>query len=79
MYGTFGWLSFDELTPEQQEKARNCKTAEDVHALAEEEGYELSDNQLEGVAGGDDCPDVTNPCCPYYCDERYNCAGRYKK
>lgn len=34
------------LTPEQIEKAKACKTVEDILALAEEEGYELSDEQL---------------------------------
>ncbi len=40
-------MAFDinELTPEQLEKARACKTPEDVIALAKEEGYELSDEE----------------------------------
>ena len=59
-------MKFEDLTPEQQEKARACKTPEDVLALAKEAGYELSDEELEGVSGGawgdcsDKCPDYVN-------------------
>ena len=45
-------MDFDDLTPEQQEKARACKTPEDVLALAKEGGIELTDEQLEAVSGG---------------------------
>lgn len=61
-------LSLEDLSSELQEKARTCKTAEDVLALAQQEGYELSDEQLAAVSGGmtwkcltycrrDDCPE----------------------
>ena len=45
-------MKFSDLTPEQQEKARACKTPEDMLALAKAEGYELSDEDLEAVSGG---------------------------
>ena len=60
-------MIFEDLNPEQQDKARTCKTAEDVLALAKEEGYELSDEELAAVSGGvswsciSDCPEHT-PC-----------------
>lgn len=60
-------MNFEELTPEQQAKARSCKTPEDMLALAKEEGYALTDEELEAVSGGaswdciSDCPDHT-PC-----------------
>ena len=38
--------------PELQEKARACKSPEEILALAKEEGYELSDEELEAVSGG---------------------------
>ena len=41
-------------------EARSCKTPEDLLALAKREGVELSDEQLEGIAGGDSW---------MYCDE----------
>lgn len=45
-------MEFKDLTPEQQAKARACKTPEDMLALAKAEGYELSDEELEAVSGG---------------------------
>ena len=61
-------MRFEGLTPEQMEKARACKTTEDVLKLAKEEGYELSDEELGTVSGGDwDCWTV----CSGYCS-RYN-------
>lgn len=45
-------MNLNELTPEQIERARACKTAEDLVKLAEEEGYELSDDELSAIAGG---------------------------
>ena len=45
-------MEFKDLTPELREKALACKTPEDVLALAKEEGYELSDEELDVVAGG---------------------------
>ena len=35
-------MNLNELTSEQIERARACKTTEDLVKLAEEEGYELS-------------------------------------
>ena len=65
-------MRFEDLTPEQQEKAKACKTPEDVLALAKEEGYELSDEELQAISGGEgwykprceghtDCPGVMHP------------------
>ena len=58
-------MNFDELTPELQEKVRTCKTAGELVALAESEGVELSDDQLEGLSGGAvwNCND--NICADY--------------
>ena len=48
------------LTPEQMEKAKQCRTPEELFALAKEEGVELTTDQLEAIAGGGiidwDCP-----------------------
>ena len=46
-------MNFDDLkNPELQEKLRDCKTAEELAALAKEEGVELSDAALEAMGGG---------------------------
>ena len=53
-------MNSDDLMPEQQEKARACKTPEDIIALAKENGIERTDGQLEAVSGGwNDCDNYT--------------------
>ena len=41
-----------ELSPEQQEKARECKTMEELQTMLAENDVELSEDALEAVAGG---------------------------
>lgn len=48
-----GPMNFEDLTPELKEKALQCKTPEELLELAKEEGYELNDEELEAVAGGE--------------------------
>lgn len=45
-------MEFDKLSPELQEKVKACKTPEDLLAVARDEGYVLSDDELEAVSGG---------------------------
>ena len=45
-------MKFEDLSPELQEKAKACKTPEEIIALAKESGYELADEDLEALAGG---------------------------
>lgn len=60
-------MDFNDLTPEQQEKARACKTPEDILALAKEEGIELSDEELSAVsAGATACWYLPTPQCDEY-------------
>ena len=56
-------MDFKDLSPELQSKARACKTPEEIIALAREEGYELSDEELQAVSGGNawQCTDVACP------------------
>ena len=42
-------MELKDLTPEQREKARACKSAEELIALAEQEGYEMSDDELSAT------------------------------
>ena len=40
-------INVNELTKEQIEKARNCKTADELIAAAKAEGYELTQDEAE--------------------------------
>ena len=44
--------SFSDLTPDQMEKARTCRSSDDLVEFAKSEGIELTDEQLDAVAGG---------------------------
>lgn len=63
-------MNFDDLTPAQQDRVLNAKTPEEILALAKEDGYELSDEDLEGIAGGmmwgDVCVGVACKVCRGY-------------
>ena len=50
-------MDFNDLNPELSEKAKACKTPDELLELARQEGYELSDEQLEVTAGGCDVPE----------------------
>lgn len=43
---------YDSLTDEQKEKAKECKTADELLKLAGEEGIELPDEVLDAASGG---------------------------
>ena len=43
---------YEGLTDEQKAKVRECKTVEEITALAEKEGIELPDEALDAIAGG---------------------------
>ncbi len=49
-------MKLKDLSPELQKKAKACKTAEELKILAQENGFELSDEELEGVSGGAPVP-----------------------
>ena len=52
-----------DLSPELQEKARQCKTDEELIQLAADEGLELPMDALEAVAGGCTKKKLTCPKC----------------
>ena len=61
---------YDSLTDGQKEKAKQCKTMDELVAFAGKEGLELPDEMLDSVAGGKwhifpDCHSHCNDC--YYC------------
>ena len=49
-------MQLDELSDDLKAKVLACKSPEELLALAQEEGYELSDDELEAVSGGGDGP-----------------------
>ena len=62
-------MDLKDLSPELQSKARQCKTPEEILSLAQEEGYELSEEDLQAISGGiewnctdDGCSFFTTPC-----------------
>lgn len=60
-------MDFDMLTDEQKAKAKACTSPEEMLALASEEGFDLTDEELEGISGGWGC----TVCSAYeYGDER---------
>ncbi|MBE6471130.1 MAG: Nif11-like leader peptide family natural product precursor [Coriobacteriaceae bacterium] len=54
-------MEFKDLSPELQEKAKSAKSPQELLEMAKAEGYELTDEELEGVAGG--------WCSDYVCRE----------
>ncbi len=54
---------FAQLSDEQKEQFRNCKDMDEVMKLANAENVELTDEQLEFLAGGGCSP---NPHCGDY-------------
>ena len=67
-------MGFENLTDEQRAKARACATPEEIMSLAKEEGYELSEEELDGIAGGSAW---THSCdSPYHCGADGGCYGR---
>ena len=45
-------MNTENLSQNLQAKLKNCKEPEEILALAKEEGYKLSDEELEAVSGG---------------------------
>ena len=73
---------YESLTDEQKEKAKACKTMDELMAFMDQEGLELPDEMLDAVAGGfnpfigpgathvdlryDDQPQSTPTRCPTF-------------
>lgn len=45
-------MEFKDLTPEQQERAKACKTQEEFMELADELDLDISPEQLQSISGG---------------------------
>lgn len=59
-------MDLDRISPELQEKIKAASTPEELLSLAKQEGYELSDEDLEAVVGGADvewtCRNKSDDC-----------------
>lgn len=62
-------MSFDNINPEILAKAKDCKSPEEMLALAKEAGYVLTDEELDAVSGGVDDPENSD-WCSSYCGDR---------
>lgn len=45
-------MDFKNLTPEQQERIKACKTPEELNALVQEYGENLTEEELSAISGG---------------------------
>lgn len=57
-------MNFEDLSPELKEQAKERKTKEEFLAFAKKHLIALTDEQLEGLVGGDDC-NIGWLCIPY--------------
>ena len=82
--GYLGGSHFFCAKPFEIKKVEACKNAEEILALAKEEGVTLSDEQLEAVSGGCGIKDpyeyvvdeTLEQTCPYKVDTHcYNCGS----
>ena len=62
-------MNREEVTPELKERARACKTVDELLELAKQEGIELSDDELEGISGGAVLTCRKDSPCDSYGDE----------
>ena len=56
---------FAQLSDEQKEQFKNCKDMDEVMKLADEENFELTDDQLEFLASGGcggECKNFLDKC-----------------
>ena len=61
-------MDFKDLTPEQQEAAKACKSPEELVALAQNVGVQLTDEQMDAIAGGS----WYNPCSDHSCENYFH-------
>ena len=55
---------YNKLTEEQKQKVRACKSQKDLLRLMNEEGVELTDDQMEAISGGSALSDWANSLPP---------------
>ena len=66
-------MDYKDLDPELLEKAQACKTSEELIALANAEGIELSGEELEAISGGSWGGYFEGGCSTHVCGD-YDCS-----
>ncbi len=66
---------FSQVSNEVAEKARHCKTHEELMQLLNEEGIELTDRQTELVAAGG-CNPLCDNDCTTHCEGTCETCGK---
>ncbi|MBQ9005436.1 MAG: Nif11-like leader peptide family natural product precursor [Atopobiaceae bacterium] len=75
-------MNLDALTPELLEKAAACETPQELMELAQANGIEITDADLDKIAGGVIGPETQEALEKLTPEERENCrkiAEGYKK
>ena len=73
-------VNYEDVPDSIRKRAEACKTPEELLALAAEEGYELTDEELKAINGGtlyqdctwDQCDEATCKLCKGLCDKLYH-------
>ena len=73
-------MNYEDVPENIRKRAEACKTPEELLALAAEEGYELTDEELKAINGGtlyadctwDQCADVDCKLCKGLCKDLYH-------
>ncbi len=55
-------MKFKDLTEEQRAEVKACKSPDEILKLAKDEGFELSDEELENMSGGASWGAATTTC-----------------
>ena len=63
-------MDFENVSDELKARALGCKTADELAALAAEEGVELTDEELDAISGG------SWACSDYVCTNYSPCKRR---
>lgn len=72
-------MLFDDLSPELRQKAASCKTNEELAELAKQEGFELSEEMLDAISGGESWAEYVAKECPgfYACGDHCGIYRHY--
>ncbi|MBE6471757.1 MAG: hypothetical protein E7000_08710 [Coriobacteriaceae bacterium] len=60
---------YANLTDEQKQSVQSIGSVDELMRYARDEGFELSDEQLESIAGGSWYPEPRDSCVGYHCSE----------